>query len=221
MYLKDGNILYSQKVTDSSSESVETSHVYKKELPDGRDEEICPGEIQGFSPDGEHFVVYSYTLDPYRMHYFIYETGDIDAETAHYEPADGATFLAMDKDNAYFLEKKTDNVHTIVQVSNKGNIYRLGECDFSELAEYGISNPEFSGNVSTENGLSEHTMKKYIPEVRKLRSRNQTCIIWQSFRMSFIMNILRMIIVWRISLSGTLMNFLIIFTPGYHRIVCR
>lgn len=152
LYLKDGNILYSQKVTDSSSESVETSHVYKKELPDGRDEEICPGEIQGFSPDGEHFVVYSYTLDPYRMHYFIYETGDIDAETAHYEPADGATFLAMDKDNAYFLEKKTDNVHTIVQVSNKGNIYRLGECDFSELAEYGISNPEFSGNVSTENG---------------------------------------------------------------------
>ena len=38
LYLKDGNILYSQKVTDSSSESVEMSHVYKKELPDGRDE---------------------------------------------------------------------------------------------------------------------------------------------------------------------------------------
>ena len=29
----------------------------------GEDEEICLGEIQGFSPDGEHFVVYTYTMD--------------------------------------------------------------------------------------------------------------------------------------------------------------
>ncbi|WP_031554549.1 hypothetical protein [Oribacterium sp. FC2011] len=155
LYLKDGNILYSQKVTDYSAEGEQMSHVYKKELPDGEDKDICPGEIRGFSPDGGHFVVYTYTLDPYKVQYYIYETGDIDTDTAHYEPEDSALFLTMDDDNAYFLEKKEGNIHTIVQVSNNGNIYRLGECDFTELAEYGISYPEFSGDITTDNGKLE------------------------------------------------------------------
>lgn len=83
-------------------------------LPGGQDEEICSVEIQGFSPDGEHFVVYTYTLDPYKVQYYIYETRDIDTDTAHYEPEDSALFLTMDDDNAYFLEKKEGNIHTIV-----------------------------------------------------------------------------------------------------------
>jgi hypothetical protein len=125
LYLKDGNTLYSQKVTDYSPNYEQTAHVYKKVIPGGEDEEICLGEIQGFSPDGEHFVVYTYTMDPYQVHYFIYEVGDKDVDTAHYEPADGATFLTIDNDNAYFLEQKDGNIYTIVQVSNKGNIYIL------------------------------------------------------------------------------------------------
>ena len=94
IYLTGDNTLYSQKNTEYSPRNEFTSKVYKKKISGGEDEDITIGEIKGFSPDGKHFVVYNYTLDPYQVHYFIYEAGDKDVETAHYEPADGATWQA-------------------------------------------------------------------------------------------------------------------------------
>ncbi len=152
IYLTGDNTLYSQKNTEYSPKNEFTSKVYKKKVSGGEDEDITIGEIKGFSPDGKHFVVYNYTQDPYQVHYLIYEAGDKDVETAHYEPADGAIYLTIDNDSAYFLEQIEGNNHMVVQVSNNGNIYKLGECDFSVLAEYGISYPEFSDVVKIENG---------------------------------------------------------------------
>jgi hypothetical protein len=126
--------------------------VYKASLPDGEQEEICAGAIEGFSPDGKHFTVYNYTLNPYTHNFYIFKAGDVDVDHASYQTDKTTIYLTMDNDNAYLMEKEDDDKYIILQINNEGDIYRLAECDFSDMAEYGTVYPEYTKKGYVDNG---------------------------------------------------------------------
>lgn len=152
MYLIDGQYIYSQKETGYSNNSSDMRRVYKTSLPDGEQEEICAGAIEGFSPDGKHFTVYNYTLDPYTHNFYIFKAGDVDVDHASYQTDKTTIYLTMDNDNAYLMEKEDDDKYIILQINNEGDIYRLAECDFSDMAEYGTVYPEYTKKGYVDNG---------------------------------------------------------------------
>lgn len=152
MYLIDGQYIYSQKETGYSNNSSDMRRVYKTSLPDGEQEEICAGAIEGFSPDGKHFTVYNYTLDPYTHNFYIFKAGDVDVDHASYQADKTTIYLTMDNDNAYLMEKEDDDKYIILQINNEGDIYRLAECDFSDMAEYGTVYPEYTKKGYVDNG---------------------------------------------------------------------
>ena len=151
MYLINGNELYSQMTAEGNPDLTDLSRVYKRTLPNGNEEEICSGRICGFSPDGGHFVVYRTSYDPYMQHYFIYETGDMDIDSAHYESDRICTFLGMDDQRAFFMEATDDGKYRVIQLENNGETYLLADCDFTEAdSYYGAEYPEFNGEFATE-----------------------------------------------------------------------
>ena len=152
MYLIDGQYIYSQKETGYSNNSSDMRRVYKTSLPDGEQEEICAGAIEGFSPDGKHFTVYNYTLDPYTHNFYIFKASDVDVDHASYQTDKTTIYLTMDNDNAYLMEKEDDDKYIILQINNEGDIYRLAECDFSDMAEYGTVYPEYTKKGYVDNG---------------------------------------------------------------------
>lgn len=152
MYLIDGQYIYSQKETGYSNNSSDMRRVYKTSLPDGEQEEICAGAIEGFSPDGKHFTVYNYTLNPYTHNFYIFKAGDVDVDHASYQTDKTTIYLTMDNDNAYLMEKEDDDKYIILQINNEGDIYRLAECDFSDMAEYGTVYPEYTKKGYVDNG---------------------------------------------------------------------
>lgn len=152
MYLIDGQYIYSQKETGYSNNSSDMRRVYKTSLPDGEQEEICAGAIEGFSPDGKQFTVYNYTLDPYTHNFYIFKAGDVDVDHASYQTDKTTIYLTMDNDNAYLMEKEDDDKYIILQINNEGDIYRLAECDFSDMAEYGTVYPEYTKKGYVDNG---------------------------------------------------------------------
>ncbi len=152
MYLINGTDLYSQLIAEGR-EDENNRRVYKKHLPDGKDEEICNGEIKGFSPDGQHFVVYNYTNDEYMQHYYIYSAGDTDVDTAHYESGSITTFLGMDNDAAYFMGRNDGDTYDVVKLTNDGREYYLASCDFSSAdPQYGSDYPQYDGNITFKDG---------------------------------------------------------------------
>ncbi len=152
MYLIDGQYIYSQKEIGYSNNSSDMRRVYKTSLPDGEQEEICAGAIEGFSPDGKHFTVYNYTLNPYTHNFYIFKAGDVDVDHASYQTDKTTIYLTMDNDNAYLMEKEDDDKYIILQINNEGDIYRLAECDFSDMAEYGTVYPEYTKKGYVDNG---------------------------------------------------------------------
>nr|WP_292166406.1 hypothetical protein [Butyrivibrio sp.] len=152
MYLIDGQYIYSQKETGYSNNSSDMRRVYKTSLPDGEQEEICAGAIEGFSPDGKHFTNYNYTLNPYTHNFYIFKAGDVDVDHASYQTEKTTIYLTMDNDNAYLMEKEDDDKYIILQINNEGDIYRLAECDFSDMAEYGTVYPEYTKKGYVDNG---------------------------------------------------------------------
>ena len=64
-YLIDGKDLYSQKAVEGEDYTRVYTSVYKTDLDTMKSEDLCPGSILGFSPDGTHFCAYDYSLNPY------------------------------------------------------------------------------------------------------------------------------------------------------------
>ena len=84
MYLVNGEELYSQYYTNSEDYSRNYNMVYKTNLSTSKTEDICEGNISGFSPDGKHLAVYNYVTDPYLTHFNIYDTADLKNPSANY-----------------------------------------------------------------------------------------------------------------------------------------
>lgn len=162
MYLMDGTTLYSQRVTGSDDDDTDPAQVYKRVLPDGDEQKICPGEIAGFSPDGKHFTVSYYTTDPYVNYFRIYESGTEDIDTAGYETSETVTFLGMDNDNAFLLEQNEDSSFSVLQLSKSGEIYTLADPDLSQTdGYYEGMNPSFGGNFSADGDLLSFSLDFY------------------------------------------------------------
>ncbi len=149
MYLINGEDLYSQCVAEGP-EDANNWRVYKRHLSEGEAEEICNGQIGGFSPDGKRFTVYEYSYDDeYTEHYRIYSTEDAGLEAAHYETTGIATYLGMDYEGAYLLEKNDGDTYDVIKLTNDGREYYLASCDFSKLdPEYGAGIPQYDGQIS-------------------------------------------------------------------------
>ncbi len=148
MYLINGEELYSQYVAEGP-EDANNWRVYKRHLPDGEPEEICNGRIKGFSPDGERFTVFDYTYDEYTEHYRIYNTGDVDVDSAHYESSSVITYLGMDNEGAYLFEQNDGGTYDVAKLTNDGREYYLASCDFSKLnSQYGSDYPQYDGRIS-------------------------------------------------------------------------
>ena len=147
MYLINGTDLYSQYKAEGPQDA-DQNRVYKRHLPDGEEDEICNGEIKGFSPDGSHFVVYTYTYDEYMQHYYIYSAGDVDVDTAHYESGTNITYLGMDNDAAYFLAENDGGTYDVIKLTNDGSRYCLATCDFGSVNEqYAMDYPQYDGLI--------------------------------------------------------------------------
>ena len=152
MYLINGTDLYSQYKAEGPQDA-DQNRVYKRHLPDGEEDEICNGEIKGFSPDGSHFVVYTYTYDEYMQHYYIYSAGDIDVDTAHYESGKIITYLGMDNDAAYFLGENDAGTYDVIKLTNDGSVYCLATCDFGSVNEqYALDYPQYDGLIVFDDG---------------------------------------------------------------------
>ena len=151
MYLINGTDLYSQYIAEGSGDS-DPERVYKRHLPDGEEYEICNGQIKGFSPDGNHFAVYTYTYDEYMQHYYIYTVDDNDADCAHYESGTNVTFLGMDNESLYLLKENDIGTYDVIKFTNDGEEYCLASCDFSKIDEQlGSDYPQFGGQISFDN----------------------------------------------------------------------
>ena len=128
--------------------------VYKKAVTSDQYEEICIGKITGFAPDGNHFSVYDYSVNPYLQHLYIYDTSKDNNEVAHFVSDTGLYYLGMDNDNMYVLKgsEADDGRHyNIIQVDYSGNEYCLGELNFEDMFEdYSLSYPEYYDTISYE-----------------------------------------------------------------------
>ena len=126
--------------------------VYKKAVTSDQYEEICIGKITGFAPDGNHFSVYDYSVNPYLQHLYIYDTSKDNNEVAHFVSDTGLFYLGMDNDNMYVLKgsEADDGRHyNIIQIDYSGNEYCLGELNFEDMFEdYSLSYPEYYDTIS-------------------------------------------------------------------------
>ena len=146
MYLVNGDTLYSQGAREGEDYSRLNQSVYKLDLNTLKSEDICSGEICGFSPDGTHFTVYDYSLDPYMMHYRVYDTSNTGKETAHFVSGQDTIYLGMDNENMYLLNATDSSEgYYVIQVGFDGSEYYLAECNFADILgdEMSYSYPEY------------------------------------------------------------------------------
>ena len=139
--------------------------VYRKEVSSDQYEEICTGTIKGFAPDGSHFSVYDYSVNPYLQHLYIYDTSKDNNEVAHFVSDTGLIYLGMDNDNVYVLvgSAADDGKHyNITQIDYEGNEYLLGELNLEGYFEdYSMSYPEYFGAISYEEEVISFRLDFY------------------------------------------------------------
>jgi len=152
MYLVNGEELYSQYYTNSEDYSRNYNMVYKTNLSTSKTEDICEGNITGFSPDGKHLAVYNYVTDPYLTHFNIYDTADLKNPSANYTSDKGMVYLGIDNDNLYFLENDYDNdLYYIKQLGFDGAAYTLAACNFKDVIEGYASFPEYYDAITIDD----------------------------------------------------------------------
>lgn len=152
-YLVNETDLYGQSnMAGTYNPDKEEFTVYRKIVTSDQYEKICNGTISGFAPDGNHFSVYDYSVNPYLQHLYIYDTSKDNNEVAHFVSDTGLFYLGMDNDNMYVLKgsEADDGRHyNIIQVDYSGNEYCLGELNFEDMFEdYSLSYPEYYDTIS-------------------------------------------------------------------------
>ena len=162
MYLINGEDLYSQGAREGEDYERLYQSVYKLDLKTGESEDICSGRITGFSPDGTHFTVYDYAVNPYLIHYYVYDTADTSKEVAQFVSGNDTTFLGMDNENMYLMNTEDYETYKIYQVGFDGLEYCLAECNFKELCdEFMSSYPEFYGSIDLDGDSLNFTVDFY------------------------------------------------------------
>ena len=126
--------------------------VYRKQVASDQYETIGYGTIQGFAPDGNHFAVYDYSLNPYLQHLYVYDTSKNNNCVAEFVSDTELHFLGMDNDNMYVLcggDADDGSVYDIVQIDYEGNEYYLGLISLNDLnEEYFMAYPEYYDTIS-------------------------------------------------------------------------
>ena len=126
--------------------------VYRKQVASDQYETIGYGTIQGFAPDGNHFAVYDYSLNPYLQHLYVYDTSKDNNCVAEFVSDTELHFLGMDNDNMYVLcggDADDGSVYDIIQIDYEGNEYYLGLISLNDLTdEYFMTYPEYYDTIS-------------------------------------------------------------------------
>lgn len=126
--------------------------VYRKQVASDQYETIGYGTIQGFAPDGNHFAVYDYSLNPYLQHLYVYDTSENNNLVAEFVSDTEIHYLGMDNDNMYVLcggDADDGSTYDIIQIDYKGNEYYLGLISLNDLTdEYFMTYPEYYDTIS-------------------------------------------------------------------------
>ncbi|MBO4310533.1 MAG: hypothetical protein J5856_05650 [Lachnospiraceae bacterium] len=158
LYLINGKDLYSQRVADTADYTQTYYAVYKIDLENKKEEELCFGTILGFSPDGKYIAVCDYTYDPYAIHYYVYDTANMNEPAADYTTAENIIFLGMDNQSMFFMNAQSEFCdYYVYQIGFDNSLYCLADCNFAALGDdYTFTTyPEYFDSISiSDDGIS-------------------------------------------------------------------
>ena len=138
-----GNTLYSQAYKEDY-----ISYVYKRNLPDGKEERIANGQIVAFAPDGKSFLITDFTSSG--RQFFVYDT---ETATEKYKCVhaneDSLRFVGMSDDYTFFMkssnsseEYKEEIEYSICQYANDGTSTNLGTFSVDAVNDI-VVDPDF------------------------------------------------------------------------------